>query len=107
MVTKRRRKNITPKLRASVYNRDKLRCFYCGEQVFKTSDPSRWRGAVIDHLIPFNKGGVDEFWNYVTACMLCNAQKRDHTLEQFRKIRKESLLRLIEYHLKDRYAGRY
>ena len=35
---------------------------------------------VIDHGDPFAKGGDDHEDNYVTACRLCNAGKRDKVI---------------------------
>lgn len=99
MRVEHRRKNITPRLRRAVHQRDDWRCFYCGELVFGGCDPRHPRSAVVDHLIPFSKGGADEFWNYVTACRLCNSQKRGLTLDEFRAVRKERLLGLIDVFL--------
>jgi hypothetical protein len=61
----------------------------------------KYRGTLIqiDHLIPFIKGGPDEFWNYVTACRMCNIQKKGHSLEEFREIRKRQLIRLVNLYL--------
>jgi hypothetical protein len=99
-MTERQRKYISPRMRKTVYERDNRRCFYCGETVFEGCGPKHPKGAVVDHLIPFSKGGADEFWNYVTACRSCNSQKRGLTLDEFRAMRKERLLGLIDVFLK-------
>lgn len=92
----RKRKGIAPRMRKAVYSRDNWRCFYCGRDM--SGNPRRGMSSdrVIDHLIPFSRGGVDEFWNYVTACVICNSQKHDLTLEEFREFRKQRLLTLIK-----------
>jgi hypothetical protein len=95
MATKLRRRRITPKMRRAVYDRDNWRCFYCGGNL--SGNPRRGFSSnrAIDHLIPFSKGGVDEFWNYVTTCLLCNSQKTDRTLEEFREYKRQKLFCLV------------
>jgi hypothetical protein len=63
----RKRKNIKAKVRWDVFKRDQFRCVYCGSQ----------ENLVIDHGDPFAHGGEDDVANFVTACRLCNAGKRD------------------------------
>lgn len=67
----RKRKNIPAGIRWKVFQRDEFKCVYCGA--------SRGMGAelVIDHGDPFSRGGEDAIDNFVTACRLCNAGKRD------------------------------
>ena len=63
----RKRKGISVKTRWEIFKRDGFRCVYCGSQ----------ESLVIDHGDPFARGGEDGSANYLTACRLCNAGKRD------------------------------
>jgi 5-methylcytosine-specific restriction endonuclease McrA len=56
----------------SIYLRDKGACVYCGE-----------RGQVIDHVIPFSKGGVNTLKNLVLCCSKCNYKKKNKIIEPF------------------------
>ena len=57
-----------------VFNRDKYTCQYCHVV-----------GGIleVDHIIPFSKGGSDDFENLVTSCRKCNRQKKDKSVEDF------------------------
>lgn len=63
----RKRKPMTAKIRFEVFKRDGFKCIYCGSS----------NELVVDHFVPFSKGGEDGMDNFVTACRLCNAGKRD------------------------------
>lgn len=63
-----------------VFKRDNYTCQYCGKVGGKLE---------ADHIIPFSKGGTDDMDNLVTACRKCNRQKRDKSVEEFLKWRKE------------------
>jgi hypothetical protein len=67
MALMRKRKGISAKVRWEIFKRDNFRCVYCGSQ----------ESLVIDHGDAFARGGEDAEDNYVTACRLCNAGKRD------------------------------
>jgi hypothetical protein len=96
----RRRATISKKMRETVHWRDNWRCFYCGRDMSQWAQ-HKYRGTLIqiDHMIPFVKGGADEFWNYVTSCRTCNIQKKGHSLEAFREMRKQRLIGLVELYL--------
>jgi HNH endonuclease len=63
-------------LREKLIRNQKNRCFYCG----------RKRGAelTLDHVYPRSKGGTSEESNLVAACLECNRDKGDLTLEEYR-----------------------
>jgi hypothetical protein len=84
----------TPKkLRDVVCNRDGWRCWYCGNDLRPfIGTRNRWRSIHVDHLIPRSAGGPTRFWNLVTSCLICNIQKSDHTLEEYRQKRKARLV---------------
>lgn len=63
-------------LRKIVFERDKYTCSYCGKVGEKLE---------LDHIIPFSKGGSDDIDNLTTACRRCNRQKRDKSVEDFKK----------------------
>lgn len=54
--------------------RDNHTCYYCGKF-----------GDTIDHLLPRGKGGYTTPVNCVCACLSCNQQKGNLTLEQYKK----------------------
>ena len=59
------RKTITEELRDMIYKRDGYKCKYCGSK----------DNLVIDHVIPFSKGGKTELNNLQTLCKKCNSEK--------------------------------
>lgn len=64
-----------PKLRNSLFERDKWQCSYCGERVTK-------KNATLDHYIPQSKSGKDTKENLKTACLLCNSIKTGRSFEE-------------------------
>ena len=38
----------------------------------------------IDHIIPQSKGGKDNLENTIPSCQLCNSQKSNRSVEEFR-----------------------
>lgn len=60
-------------LKGRVFARDKYKCVYCGA----TDD------LVIDHVIPFVRGGSTDMRNIVTACAACNQSKNDRDPMEF------------------------
>lgn len=56
--------------RRSILLRDRFRCQYCGEQ-FQAAD------LTFDHVVPRAKQGKTEWTNILSACIPCNALKRD------------------------------
>jgi 5-methylcytosine-specific restriction endonuclease McrA len=71
--------NFNPKLRDSIFRRDKYRCFYCGG----TSNDSRLE---VNHIIPRNlirRFNLNEElftadYNLITTCFQCNRGKSDY-----------------------------
>lgn len=60
--------------RENVFKRDEYECVYCGRRGKSN--------LTIDHVIPKAKGGKDTWDNLVTACLTCNQEKADLTLEE-------------------------
>lgn len=60
-----RREKIADALRERVYARDGYACLHCGA----TEDLS------LDHIIPWSKGGPDNYENFQTLCRSCNSRK--------------------------------
>jgi hypothetical protein len=63
-------RDITPKLRAQVMERDHFKCRRCG------CGPER-RELVVDHVAPVARGGWRLVENLQTLCVFCNMGKRD------------------------------
>lgn len=61
------------RLRHLVQRRDKFRCVLCGKS------PATHHGTalVIDHIVPWSKGGETEFENLRTLCEPCNGGRGD------------------------------
>lgn len=64
--------------RRDIYNRYTGHCAYCGKKI-------EFDDMTIDHIVPQSKGGKDTPENTVPACQLCNNQKSDRTIEEFRE----------------------
>jgi 5-methylcytosine-specific restriction endonuclease McrA len=79
-------KTISAKLREAVYERDGHKCVYCGCGFESREEDGFLIGAfpTVDHDMPRCRGGKDTFSNLVTACVSCNAAKRDKTGLEFR-----------------------
>lgn len=58
--------------RRNIYLRDDYRCQYC-TKTFHAKD------LTLDHVIPKSRKGKKTFLNIVTACLGCNAKKKDRT----------------------------
>jgi 5-methylcytosine-specific restriction endonuclease McrA len=56
--------------RRSILLRDRYRCGYCGEQ-FASHE------LTFDHVVPRAKGGRTTWENILSACVRCNALKKD------------------------------
>lgn len=56
--------------RRSILLRDRYRCQYCGDRL-----PSH--ELTFDHFVPRSKGGKTEWTNILSACVACNAHKKD------------------------------
>lgn len=64
------------------------RCFYCQLTMdFSLAQPHP-RAPTRDHLTPRSRGGKNTRDNVVLACYLCNHQKGDMTLDEFRAFRR-------------------
>jgi hypothetical protein len=57
-----------------LFRRDHHICAYCGDEL---SEHKLTR----DHIIPFSRGGRDNWMNVVTACRWCNQKKGNRSLE--------------------------
>jgi hypothetical protein len=67
-------------IRRMIFERDKNRCFYCGEY-----------GDTLDHIVPISSGGITSFKNCVVCCLTCNRVKRSLPLEEFLTIFSKNL----------------
>ncbi len=65
------------KLRFEVLKRDGFSCQYCGRS------PKENKVTLhVDHIIPRNKGGKDNYDNLITSCSDCNYGKTDVLLSK-------------------------
>lgn len=67
------RRNISFKVRKAILTRDNFKCNICGAT-------NRQSMLEVDHIIPFVKGGTNDFDNLVTLCVSCNRGKNDDIL---------------------------
>lgn len=63
------------KIRFGILERDGFTCKYCGRT------PENGAKLVIDHIVPFSKGGKTTLENLVTSCFECNMGKSDILIE--------------------------
>ena len=70
------RGSISRKNRRKVYKRDEFTCQFC-QKIYSPSE------LTIDHLVPLERGGLDEITNYVSCCQACNQKKANLSLEDF------------------------
>ena len=64
--------------RRDIYNRFDGHCAYCGKKI-------EFDDMTIDHILPQSKGGKDTVENTIPSCQLCNNQKADRSVEEFRE----------------------
>lgn len=67
-----------PLTRKNIFDRDNNTCQYCGSI---SSD------LTIDHIIPKQRGGVDNWENLVACCKLCNGKKSNHLLSEINNMK--------------------
>lgn len=67
-------------LRYDVIRRAKGRCEACGASVED-------RALEVDHIVPRNKGGLNDPSNLQALCYVCNAQKRDRDQTDYAAVR--------------------
>lgn len=60
-----KRRDVTPHLRKTVFERDAYRCRECGDH----------HDLVIDHIFPISRGGTNAVENLQTLCGKCNTVK--------------------------------
>ena len=63
--------------RLAIYIRDQMTCLWCRKK-FKSRNQ-----IVLDHLLPFSKGGDNHESNLVTACRSCNDRRSDRSVKEF------------------------
>jgi 5-methylcytosine-specific restriction endonuclease McrA len=89
----RKRRYITEKTKAIVYNRDGLNCKICGVHVWRcpyeegcqtieeaNALPFK-RRAVLDHILPVFHGGSNDADNLQILCLSCNSKKGHKLME--------------------------
>jgi 5-methylcytosine-specific restriction endonuclease McrA len=62
-----------PLTRKNIFERDNNACQYCG---------SVSSHLTIDHIVPKQKGGTDNWENLVTCCQFCNNKKSNFLLSE-------------------------
>lgn len=78
------RGHISRSVRSTVYKRDGFACQYCREEFIRAE-------LTIDHLVPLDRGGLDEVINYVACCKDCNQKKANLPLTEFAELIKIEL----------------
>lgn len=66
--------------RERIFEKTNYHCWYCGKNLRKL----RVKDRTIDHMTPLSKGGVTKNFNLIGSCQICNCEKNDYTLEEFR-----------------------
>jgi 5-methylcytosine-specific restriction endonuclease McrA len=65
----------------------KFYCYLCGVKL--TTEMNQKNTITLDHVVPFNRGGVNTKENVLPACSRCNTAKRDMTLDEFVSVAKK------------------
>lgn len=63
--------------RDTVLTRDLHRCYICGIDTSRTTDPFDPSSATIDHVVPLTAGGSHSMSNVRCCCLSCNSSKAD------------------------------
>jgi diadenosine tetraphosphate (Ap4A) HIT family hydrolase len=71
---------VSGTLRYDVLKRAKFRCELCGIAADE-------KALEVDHIVPRNRGGLDDISNLQALCYSCNAMKRDRDDTDFRKVK--------------------
>jgi hypothetical protein len=75
--------------RWAIYQRDRdpltgaWRCLWCARPVQVSGDPRCVRRVCLDHVVPAALGGGNAPSNLITACVVCNNQRRSLTFEEW------------------------
>lgn len=75
------------KHRTALLRRDGSHCFYCRKAL----------GAAyhVDHKLPLAKGGTDALSNLALACVQCNQEKHNKTVDEYRSWRRRNRLPVL------------
>lgn len=97
------REQFTWEEKEDICNKSNHLCCHCGKKIYVGY------GATVDHFIPLNKGGSNQFLNLIPLCKDCNDKKEDklysidyivHIKDKYRKEIEgylESYLQVIDY----------
>lgn len=81
---------LPPRTFKKKYEQQHGRCFYCAVLL---SDVK----FEIDHIIPYSKSRNGQVKNLCLACFDCNRAKSNKTLEDFKRLIQEKLIRGMFY----------
>ena len=85
--------------RRDIYNKYNGHCAYCGKKI-------EFDDMTIDHILATSKGGSNDLANTIPSCQLCNNQKADRTIEEFRTFL-ENITETLDENKQYRIALRY
>lgn len=85
--------------RRDIYNKYNGHCAYCGKKI-------EFDDMTIDHIVATSKGGSNDLTNTIPSCQLCNNQKADRTVEEFRTFL-EKITETLDENKQYRLALRY
>ena len=85
--------------RRDIFNKYDGHCAYCGKKI-------EFDDMTIDHIIPLSKNGGNDLANTIPSCQLCNNQKADRSIEEFRAFL-EDITETLDENKQYRIALRY
>jgi 5-methylcytosine-specific restriction endonuclease McrA len=95
---KRRTRNIPYKIKREIWS---MPCTICGGR----------EDVLVDHIIPYSKGGTNDRSNLQPLCWICNAKKGNRlTNDQLRawfEANREDILLRHDYRRETRYVNEY
>lgn len=69
----------THEQRIAVHKRARGRCEYCGTKL-------TLQEGVVDHIVPYSRGGYSTLTNFARACWSCNKLKGARTPQEWKPI---------------------
>lgn len=64
-------------MRSVIFKKYNGHCAYCGKKI-------HFDDLSIDHILALSKGGTDDEDNLIPCCVICNHQKDNMSVEEFR-----------------------
>ena len=78
---KQRKPKARARMKASMMEKQKGKCCFCDDEMIVTNDTANPKMATFEHVIPLNRGGLDNPNNIKLSCLDCNKTRGDNMPE--------------------------